>query len=73
MPLKKKAWSEGDIERLKGMVASGVSAVRASIALKRSLVVTKRKASQLGFPFRTDAELRKDRHRIFEDAASPRH
>ena len=70
MPLKKKAWSEGDIERLKG---SGVSAVRASIALKRSLVVTKRKASQLGFPFRTDAELRKDRHRIFEDAASPRH
>jgi GcrA cell cycle regulator len=72
MPFK-KAWSERDIERLKGMVASGASALRASIALKRSLAMTKRKANELGFPFRSDAELRKERHRIFEDAASPRH
>ena len=50
MPFK-KAWSESDIERLKGMVASGASALRASIALKRSLAVTKRKAHQLGCPF----------------------
>jgi hypothetical protein len=73
MQLKKKAWSGDDIERLKGMVASGVSALRASIALKRSLAMTRRKANELGFPFRTNAELRKERHRIFEDAASPRH
>jgi len=71
MPFK-KAWSESDIERLKGMVASGASALRASIALKRSLAMTKRKANELGFPFRTDAELRKERHRIFEDSVSPR-
>jgi hypothetical protein len=73
VPLKKKAWSEGDIERLKGMAASGVSAFRASIALKRSLAMTRRKANELGFPFRTNAELRKERRRISEDAASPRH
>jgi hypothetical protein len=28
---------------------------------------------RLGFPFRTDAELRNERHRIFEDTVSPRH
>jgi GcrA cell cycle regulator len=65
-----KAWSESDVERLKAMVASGASALRTSIALKRSLAMTKRKASELGFPFRTDAELRNERRRIFEDAAS---
>jgi len=50
MPLR-RAWSESDTERLKAMVASGASALRASIALKRSLAVTKRKAHQLGCPF----------------------
>ena len=72
MPLK-KAWSESDIERLKAMVISGASAVRASIALKRSLAMTQRKANELGYPFRAEAELRKERRRIFEDAPPPRH
>jgi hypothetical protein len=64
MPLR-RVWSESDTERLKAMVASGASALRASIALKRSLAVTKRKAHQLGCPFRTNAELRNERRRIF--------
>lgn len=71
MPLK-KAWSESDIERLKAMVVSGASALRASIALKRSLAMTKRKANALGFPFRTDADLRNERRRTFEEAVSSR-
>jgi hypothetical protein len=58
------------VERLKAMVISGASAFRASIALKCSLAVTKRKAKQLGYPFRTEAELRSERRRIFEDSAS---
>jgi hypothetical protein len=49
------------------MVASGASALRASIALKRSLAMTKRKANELGFPFRTDAELRKEQAPIAGD------
>jgi GcrA cell cycle regulator len=68
----RKAWSESDIERLKSMVVSGASALRASIALKRSLAMTKRKANELGFPFRTDAELKSERRRIFRDAVSSR-
>lgn len=71
MPLK-KAWSESDIERLKAMVVSGASALRASIALKRSLAMMKRKANELGFPFRTDADLRNERRRTFEEAVSSR-
>jgi hypothetical protein len=47
------------------MVSSGASALRASVALKRSLAMTRRKANELGYPFRTNAELRKERSRIF--------
>jgi len=47
------------------MVASGASALRASVVLKRSLAMTKRKANELGYPFRTDAELKNERRRIF--------
>jgi hypothetical protein len=61
------SWSESDVERLKAMVASSASALRASIALKRSLAMTRRKANELGCPFRTAAELRNERRRIFED------
>jgi len=66
----KKPWSESDIERLKAMVASGASPLRASIALKRSLAMTRRKSNELGCSFRTDAELRSERRRIFENAKS---
>jgi hypothetical protein len=67
-----KAWSESDIERLKRMAASGASALRASVALRRSLAMTRRKANELGFPFRTNAELRMERRRIFNQADGPR-
>lgn len=66
MPLI-RSWSESDVERLKAMVASGASALRSSIALKRSLAMTRRKANELGYPFRTAAELRNERRPIFED------
>jgi hypothetical protein len=56
----KKVWSNSDIERLKAMVGAGASAVRTSIALKRSLAMTKRKAWEVGTPFRAVAELTKN-------------
>jgi hypothetical protein len=67
-----KAWSESDIERLKSLAASGASALRASVALRRSLAMTRRKANELGFPFRTNAELRMERRHIFNQADGPR-
>ena len=45
-------WSDSDVERLKVLVASGASAVRASVALKRGLAVTENKAREVGIPFR---------------------
>jgi hypothetical protein len=50
------------------MVSSGASALRTSIALKRSLEMTKRKATELGVPFRTDAELRRERQLVLDRA-----
>ena len=63
---KRKAWSEADCERLKALVASGASALRSSLALKRSVAVTKNKARELGVPFRTENEVKKERRQILE-------
>lgn len=68
MKSRKRSWSESDIEQLTTLVASGVSALRASVALKRSLGVTKNKARELGIPFQTEAELRTKRRAIFQNS-----
>jgi hypothetical protein len=65
---RKKVWSESDAERLKALIASGASALRASVALKRSLSVVKLKARELGVPFQSEAELRAKRRRIFQNS-----
>ncbi|QHO75984.1 hypothetical protein ACH79_28620 [Bradyrhizobium sp. CCBAU 051011] len=61
--LKKRTWSEEDLERLRALVLSGASAVRASVALKRPLKVAKLRARKMGVPFRHDSELKKERQR----------
>jgi hypothetical protein len=65
---RKRVWSESDAERLRGLIASGASALRASVALKRSLSVTKLKARELGVPFPSEAELRAKRRQIFQNS-----
>ena len=65
-----RPWTEDDVKRLKELVASGASAGRASIALKRSIAVTKNKARVLGVPYRPDAELRKERKKIFQNSTN---
>jgi hypothetical protein len=65
---RKKIWSESDAERLRALSASGASALRASVALKRSLSVVKLKARELGVPFQSEAELRAKRRRIFQNS-----
>jgi hypothetical protein len=71
---RKKVWTESDAERLRALIASGSSALRASVALKRSLSVIKLKARELGVPFPSEAELRAKRRRIFQNSTDgPRH
>jgi hypothetical protein len=70
VPTKYTPWSESDIEQLKTFVASGASAARTSVALRRSIAVTRNKARELGVPFRPDAELRKERKKIFQNSTN---
>lgn len=66
MESRKKAWSQDDCERLKALVLSGASPLRASLALKRSMAVTKNKARKLGMPFRLENEMKRKRRQILE-------
>ena len=68
MAARKKVWTESDAARLRALIASGASALRASVALKRSLSVTKLKARELGVPFPSEAELRAKRRQIFQNS-----
>jgi hypothetical protein len=68
-----KAWSEKDLDKLKGLIESSVSALRVSVALKRSRAVVKQKARELGIPFPTEAELRSKRRQIFLNSADGSH
>jgi hypothetical protein len=51
-----------DIRRLRGMSEGGVSAVRAAVALRRSIVSVKAKAKTFGFRFPDDRLLKRERH-----------
>ena len=66
MQSRRKAWSQDDCERLKALVSSGASPLRASLTLKRSMAVTKKKARQLGVPFLTENEMKRKRRQILE-------
>jgi hypothetical protein len=68
MKAKYRVWSEEELDRLKAVVASGVSAVRASAILKRSLKQIKKKARELGVPFPSEADLRTKRRQIFQNS-----
>lgn len=56
-----RTWSEKDLERLKEMVAAGVSAARASVAFRRSIVAVKGQAKNIGCPFPDDRVLKRRR------------
>jgi hypothetical protein len=65
---KYKLWSEEEVDRLKALVASDASALRASVILNRSLKQIKTKARELGVPFQSEAELRIKRRQIFQNS-----
>jgi hypothetical protein len=53
---KYRHWTEEDLDALKALIASGASALRASVALKRSRSMIKLKARDLGSPRRPNCE-----------------
>jgi hypothetical protein len=56
--LRYRLWTEKDLERLRALVLSGASAVRASVALKRPLKGVKSRAREIGVSFKHDSELK---------------
>ena len=63
----KLAWSEEDTERLKTLVLSGVSAARVAVILKRQVRAVKKKARDIGVPFKFDRDLAKERRQVLND------
>jgi hypothetical protein len=59
MRLLSRPWTEQDTALLKKLHASGASALRASIALKRNKLQLMARARQLGIPFMSLRERRK--------------
>jgi hypothetical protein len=49
--LTNRTWTSDDLRRLKEMSESGTSAMRAAVALRRSITGIKVKAKQLGVRF----------------------
>ena len=58
-PRKNKPWTDDDSVRLKALVVSGVSVVRAAAIFDRSIYSIRNLARKLGTPFPTMGEARK--------------
>lgn len=56
---KNKPWTDADSARLKALVASGGSVIRAAAMFDRSIVNIREQARKLGTPFPTTKEARK--------------
>jgi mRNA degradation ribonuclease J1/J2 len=56
-----RSWIAQDLERLRQMADAGVSAQRASVILRRSIVAVKAQAKRLGAPFPDDRLLKRER------------
>lgn len=61
-----RRWTGDDLDKLRTLVASGASPLRASAALKRSKSIVRLKARELGAPLQTEAEMRAKRRSAFE-------
>ncbi|MEH2513973.1 mRNA degradation ribonuclease J1/J2 [Nitrobacteraceae bacterium AZCC 1564] len=56
-----RTWTAADIERLKQLVEAGVSAARAAVIFRRSIVSVKAQAKRFGFPFPDERVLKRAR------------
>jgi len=63
-----RQWTESDIQKLKELMERGVSAIRVSAALNRSLSSVKKMARQLGGDLAGVRDIRADRRKRVEEA-----
>jgi serine/threonine-protein kinase RIO1 len=56
---KKAAWTDQENERLKALVAQGVSIIRAAATFKRTILSVRTQARKIGSPFPPMKEYRK--------------
>jgi hypothetical protein len=57
--MNKRPWDAEEIDRLKQLVATGVSLARAAVTLKRTRVSAQTQARKVGTPFPTMRETKK--------------
>jgi GcrA cell cycle regulator len=57
--MNKRPWNAEEIDRLKQLVATGVSLARAAVTLKRTRVSAQVQARKVGTPFPTMRETKK--------------
>jgi hypothetical protein len=57
--MNKRTWDAEQIDRLKQLVAAGVSLARAAVTLKRTQVSAQTQARKVGTPFPTARNLKK--------------
>jgi len=56
-----RAWTPEQVSRLKVLIASNATAVRAAAALNRSIISVQAKAREIGTPFPHKRKLKADR------------
>lgn len=54
------SWTSEEVEALRGMVRGGVSLMRAGVALRRPANSVRLKARELGIPFSSKRELKRE-------------
>jgi hypothetical protein len=57
--MNRRPWNEEENDRLKQLVAAGVSIARAAVMLKRTLVSAQTQARKVGTPFLTMRQTKK--------------
>ncbi|WP_322514072.1 hypothetical protein SR870_13520 [Rhodopseudomonas palustris] len=65
-----RPWDDEQVERLKELIASGASAVRAAAALKRARSSVQVKARKIGMPFMASREAKRLRDAKIAEAES---
>lgn len=64
MPTKYRIWTDDDQAKPKAMIEQGASALRISVAPNRPLTTVKQRARDMGVPFRTELDLKRERKKI---------
>jgi hypothetical protein len=68
--MNKAPWTDQEIDKLKALVSSGVSANRASVIFRRPLTSVRRKALELGVTFESEWHQNRKRDKLSQRPAN---